>query len=95
MKAGSIIKLLRTVNGISQDELAGQLGVTRGYLSQVENGREPSLAFLRDVSREFEIPVALLLVEEGEQDSEILKELRRLLAELLTARVTLWTQPQG
>lgn len=77
-----------------QKELAGKLGVTRAYLSQVENGREPSLAFLRAVAREFEMPVSLLLVEEGESDSEIMKNLRQLLAQLLSTKVTLWTQPQ-
>ena len=77
-----------------QEELAGKLGVTRAYLSQVENGREPSLAFLRAVAREFEMPVSLLLVEEGESDSEITKNLRQLLAQLLSTKVTLWTQPQ-
>ena len=78
---------------MSQDELAGRLDVTRSYLSQVENGRGPSLAFLRDVSREFEMPVALLLIEEDEKDSETLRELRRLLTQLLATKVTLWTQP--
>ena len=77
-----------------QEELARKLGVTRAYLSQVENGREPSLAFLRAVAREFEMPVSLLLVEEGESDSEITKNLRQLLAQLLSTKVTLWTQPQ-
>ena len=94
MKTGSIIKLLRMANGMSQDELAGRLDVTRSYLSQVENGREPSLAFLRAVSREFEMPVALLLIEEDEKDSETIRELRRLLTQLLSTKVTLWTQPE-
>ena len=92
MNAGLIIKLLRTANGRSQDELAKRLCVTRSYLSEIENGREPSLAFLRAAASEFEMPVSLLLV--GEDESEIMKELRRLLGEMLSTRVTLWTQPK-
>ena len=94
MNAGSIIKLLRTTNRISQDALAHKLGISRQYLSQIENQRrEPSLAFLRRVSCELEIPLPFLLVEHDESDSDIMVELRQLLARLIATKVTLWTQP--
>lgn len=92
MKAGFVIKLLRITSDTPQSVAADKLGVTRSYLSQVENGhREPSLAFLRQASRQFEIPVSLLLVEEGD-DSKVMKELREMLTELLSTKMTLWSR---
>ncbi len=36
---GNLIKNLRTKNGLTQDQVAKALGVTPGYISNVENGR--------------------------------------------------------
>lgn len=94
MNTGPIIKLLRTANRLSQEELAKKLEVSRPYLSQVENGhREPSLGFLREAARELEIPLPLLLLQESDQDSPVLAELQKLLTDVLAAKVTLWSQP--
>ncbi len=94
MKTGLIIKLLRTASRLSQEELAERLEVSRPYLSQVENGhRDPSLGFLREVSRELEIPLPLLLLQETDHDSVVMTELRKLLTDVLAAKVTLWSQP--
>ena len=90
MKTGSLVKLLRTADGVSQTELAVQLGIARTYLSQVENNRvEPGMPFLKSVSRRFSVPVSLLVIEHTEQDGEIISELQRLLGHLLSARLAL------
>ena len=89
MKTGYVIRLLRTTEGISQAELAGILGVTSSYLSQVENGhREPSLSFLKAVSERLRVPLVLLVGGEGDSDYErqILAELQRVLGDLVSAR---------
>ena len=90
MYTGSIIKLLRTAGGLSQGNLAKELQVSRAYLCQVEKGRrDPSLVFLRTVSRALKVPLILLLADtEGVGgDDRIGQELRSLLGDLLTAKV--------
>jgi len=88
MTTGLIIKLLRTADSLSQTELARRLGVTRAYLSQVENSKkQPGLPLLRDVSRVFQIPMALLVVDEGEGAE--FNEMREILGSLLSARLSL------
>lgn len=90
MTTGSVIRLLRTAEGKSQTDFAGEVGITRAYLSQVENNRrQPSLAFLRIVSDRLQIPLALLVVneDEGRGTREVLRELRAILADVLSARL--------
>jgi transcriptional regulator with XRE-family HTH domain len=44
---GSKIKVKRTLEGMSQEELAGKLGVTKTHISQIENGKSlPSYELL-------------------------------------------------
>jgi len=51
---GSKIARLREANGISAGVLAKTIGISRGYLSRVENGHQvPSLVILDAVVREF------------------------------------------
>jgi transcriptional regulator with XRE-family HTH domain len=99
LRPGYIIKLLRVGEGISQTALAEELGVTRSYLSQVEKERKlPALPFLQKVSQRFEIPLPLLLVEEGEageDDLAILSELQGILAKVLAAKVALTGKREG
>lgn len=95
MQAGRIIKHLRISEGVQQDALANDLGVTRAYLSQIENGREPSLAFLRSAAKRFRAPLALFLVDGEGDDPELNQELRTLVEKLLSARVTLWSGQKG
>jgi transcriptional regulator with XRE-family HTH domain len=88
MTTGFIIKLFRTAEGLSQTGLAGELHVSRAYLSQVEKGRrQPSLNFLKDVSKFFKIPTALLLVDGDGHDSEVLGELRKILNDVISAKI--------
>ena len=81
-----IIKLLRTAEGISQVRFAEELGVSRSYVSQVENGKkEPGLVFLREAARILHVPVALLLVDESEP--AIASELREILGHVLSVKM--------
>ena len=89
MRTGQIIKLIRTIDGIGQGELANRLCVSRSYLCQVENGRRKAgLDLLKNFSREFDVPLPLLFLSEvGPDDGDkILSELRKLLTELIAAR---------
>lgn len=91
MYAGQIIKLIRTVEGLAQGTLAERLNVTRSYLCQIENGRkQPSLSFLRNFSKQFRVPLPLLVLGEQEHNDndDLFSELRKILSELLTARAS-------
>jgi transcriptional regulator with XRE-family HTH domain len=62
---GQSIRLIRSSAGVRQHELAARLGVSKNYISLVEGGkREPSVAFLRRLSRELEVPVGVFFVWE-------------------------------
>jgi XRE family transcriptional regulator, regulator of sulfur utilization len=88
MNSGTIIKLLRTAEGISQVDLSEKIGVTRAYLSQVENNRkQPGLSFFKEVSKTFSIPIALLLADDEFSNSEVYNELRKILGDILTAKL--------
>jgi len=51
-KLGKRIHAMRTKKGLSQEAFAEQLGITRGYLSDLERGaREMSLATLALVAK--------------------------------------------
>ncbi|MCK4632423.1 MAG: helix-turn-helix transcriptional regulator [candidate division Zixibacteria bacterium] len=75
---------------MSQTVLARELGIARTYLSQIENDKvRPGLSLLKSISHRFCIPVALLLIDGAEPSNEIQLELRKLLGDLLTARLAL------
>lgn len=88
MNSGTIIRLLRTAEGISQVGLSERIGVSRAYLSQVENNRkQPGLSFLKEVSKTFDIPLVLLLADEDSSNSEVYNELKNILADVLAAKL--------
>lgn len=92
MTTGFIIRRLRQVQGVSQEELAGKLGVTRTYLCMLENDKKKaSLSFLRETAAFFRIPVALLVgwEETSEPDDALFQEAKRLFTDLLRARLAL------
>ena len=97
MRTGSIIRTLRTVQSISQTELAQELKVTRAYLSQIENGRTPSLSFLKDAAERLQVPLVLLVSGEDERapDERIHSQLRKLLADLVAMYLSGAETPDG
>lgn len=62
MDIGRKIKNLRTINKLSQDELARKLQINRNYLSRIETGKsEPSSSILISLSQLFNISIDSLL----------------------------------
>jgi transcriptional regulator with XRE-family HTH domain len=62
---GRKIRDLRLRRGLTVQQLAASSGLSKGFISQVENGRtSPSLATLRDLARALKTSVAYLVVEE-------------------------------
>lgn len=56
------LRVLREWRGMMQVELAASLGITQGYLSDVETGkRKGPVALHQKIARELGVPIALLL----------------------------------
>jgi transcriptional regulator with XRE-family HTH domain len=65
MQLGRKIRDLRLRRGMTVQQLAHASGLSKGFISQVENDRtSPSLATLRDLARALDTSVAYLVVEE-------------------------------
>ena len=65
MQLGRKIRDLRLRRGLTVQQLAAASGLSKGFISQVENGRtSPSLATLRDLATALMTSVAYLVVEE-------------------------------
>ena len=50
---------LRTQQGITQEQLAGKLGVSGAYISMLESGKKanPSLGLLQKLARAFKVAI--------------------------------------
>jgi transcriptional regulator with XRE-family HTH domain len=56
------LRTIRERKGLTQDELARRVGVSRGYLSRLEMGRhDPPLSLLRRLAKELRVNVARLV----------------------------------
>jgi transcriptional regulator with XRE-family HTH domain len=61
-KIGMRIKALREKRKLSQEELAGRAGLSRGYLARLETGRhEPTLTTLGKLAKALKVKTAELL----------------------------------
>jgi len=71
IKVGEIIKAKREERGWSLAEFAKRIGISTGYLSQIENGRKtnPRLDILLRIIHELDIDIQMLLgIESGEEN---------------------------
>lgn len=51
-KLGNNLKRIRTEKGISQGDIARELGVSRGFISNIENGKtNPTLATIAKLAK--------------------------------------------
>ena len=93
------LKTLRRARGLSQEELAGRLHVTRQTISKWENALSvPDAELLLRLAEELEVPVSRLLggpVEEEPQVAAHLAELNRLLAERNRRSRRIWRVVAG
>ncbi len=89
------IKFVRVAAGIRQGEMAKRLGISQNHLSLLENNKaEPSLALLKKMSAEFNVPVSFLLLEgsvefesESPEVDSLLKQLQGLIHQLQDVRI--------
>jgi transcriptional regulator with XRE-family HTH domain len=67
MQLGRKIRDLRLRRGLTVQQLAEATGLSKGFVSQVENSRtSPSLSTLQNLARSLETSVAFLVVEEDQ-----------------------------
>ncbi|MCY1107116.1 helix-turn-helix domain-containing protein [Shouchella clausii] len=75
---GDRLREARKQKSLTLTELAKQLGVTTGYLSNLENNRqEPSLPMLRALSEKLGIPATMLFAEEATDEVVVLRKKER------------------
>jgi transcriptional regulator with XRE-family HTH domain len=64
IKIGSNIKKFRELTNLSQEELAKRIGITRNFLSLIENNhKRPSMKTLEKISEVLDVPKPLLALE--------------------------------
>lgn len=75
MNLGEKIKKLQKMNGYSLRELAGKVGISHTFLSDIENNRSnPSLDRLKDIAEALNVNVSFLLGEKDEMDNWLTSE---------------------
>ena len=71
---GENIRNLRKKNGMTMEVLAKAIGVTGGYISQLErNLVDPSLSTLRKIARVFCVPMSSFLDDEGRETVSVIR----------------------
>ncbi len=69
MKLHTVIKSLREDKGLTQEKLAKESKLTRGYISRLESGEylddSPSVKTLRQIADGLKEPVELILTKAG------------------------------
>jgi transcriptional regulator with XRE-family HTH domain len=62
LKLGKNLKRIRTAKGITQGDIVRELGVGRGFISNIENGKaNPTLATIAKIAKVIGVPVDRLL----------------------------------
>jgi transcriptional regulator with XRE-family HTH domain len=61
MNLGKSIKLCRTNRGLSQEDLAGRVGLSVSYISLIEQGkRDPPISTVGEIAEALGVPMSLL-----------------------------------
>lgn len=86
LSIGQLIKFGRIGQKISQDDLAKKIGVSKNYISLIENDKkDPSINFLKNTAKLLNIPLVLLVWEKidlpkgkTKDEKEIRKQIDKL-----------------
>ena len=96
MKIGETIKALRKKKNIAQKDFAVQCGISKTYLSLIENDRKrPTLDLLEKIGAELKIPFPIIsfLSLEEEEIQEEKRAAYKIMAPAINAMITeLFTQ---
>lgn len=81
-----MLKRLRNSYGLTQEELAHKLNLSRGQIKNYENGFEPDLETLDRIASYFNVPVDILLNRNIKPDTKIIEntliEIQQILASM-------------
>jgi len=78
MKIGSLIKKIRTIRGLTQVQLAQQIGITQNYLSLIETDKKtPSNAKIKELSKHLQLSEEALIFLSTEPPDELDQYKRR------------------
>jgi putative transcriptional regulator len=71
-KLGLNVKIARIKKGLKQYELAQKIGVSRYYLSALENGKvnRPSIEIMKAISEELTTPITTLFFNDDEKEDK-------------------------
>lgn len=76
---GTRLRHLRRVSGMTIDEVAKQIGVTKGYLSKIETGlSDPSVALLGRLAEAFGVPMSTMFEGGGGYELSVVRANERL-----------------
>ncbi|MBQ9832494.1 MAG: helix-turn-helix domain-containing protein [Clostridia bacterium] len=83
MEIGNIIKKYRKLNSVSMDEFAKRSGLSKGYISMLESGKNPktgkpiapSLETYESIALAMNLPADMLIKMAGKAKSEVASEL--------------------
>lgn len=81
---GRSLKAIREFHGISINKLAGEINISKSYISEIENGKKkPSLEIIKSYSDYFEIPISSIFFfeEAGQADNNYKGSLKRFVSE--------------
>jgi len=76
MNFGESVRAARRKRRLSQAQLAAMVGIDRGYISQIEHGRDPSTDVRFELAEALGVPMALLTAGLGRE--EFLLRLKKL-----------------
>jgi len=71
------LRLLRVYHDLSQTELAQKLGVSKSWISEIENGlKSPTLSLLESYAEVFEMPLSSIMfcseqIEDGKFEDRV------------------------
>ena len=76
---GNKLRHLRRISGMTIEQAARQIDVTKGYLSKIENGQaDPSVAVLGRLAEAFAVPMATMFEGGGANELSIVRANERL-----------------
>ena len=81
------LRLIRTLHDLSQTEGAVRLGISKSYLSEIENGRkEPTLQLIQRYGEVYDLPVSsILFFSESMQRGTTYEDARRFVSSKIIA----------
>jgi transcriptional regulator with XRE-family HTH domain len=84
MRIGEALRMMRTINGLTQKEMAKALELSDSYVSELErDNRDPSLSVLQRYADYFQVPVSSILLFSESRGSESQGSGKKLVADKL------------